>query len=95
MIVLEPYLFSGFFQYDPDLGFRVRPGARGTTQFGFLDYDYPLERKPGTFRMLVLGDSYGWSGGRDGNYSAILERACQNHFHFFSCMVALTYLRRL
>ncbi|GEM_PF-4633324 len=27
MIVFDPYLFKGFYEYDPDLGFRVRPYA--------------------------------------------------------------------
>jgi SGNH hydrolase-like domain, acetyltransferase AlgX len=73
MIVLEPYLFNGFYQYEPDIGFRVRPNARGANQFGFNDRDYPLRREPGTFRILVLGDSFGWAGGKDGNYTALLE----------------------
>lgn len=50
MVALDPYLFKGFYEYDPDLGFRVRS------------------------RLLVLGDSFGWAGGRDGNYTAQLER---------------------
>ncbi len=79
MIVLEPYLFRGFYEYDPDLGFRVRaysPGADGilTNRFGFNDRDYPLEKTPGTFRMLVVGDSFNWVGGREGNYTALLRR---------------------
>src|SRR5262245_38145103 len=39
MIVLEPYLFNGFYQYEPDIGFRVRTNARGANQFGFNDRD--------------------------------------------------------
>ena len=73
MIVLEPYLFSGFYQYDPDIGFRVRPYYGGTNRFGFNDKDYPLRREAGTFRVLVVGDSFGWAGGKDGNYTALLE----------------------
>ena len=42
MIVFEPYLFKGLYQYDPDLGFRVRPYINGNNQFGFNDRDYPL-----------------------------------------------------
>jgi SGNH hydrolase-like domain, acetyltransferase AlgX len=74
MIVLEPYLFTGFYQYDPDIGFRVRPYAMGSNQFGFNDKDYPLQRAPGTFRILVVGDSFGWAGGKDGNYTALLGK---------------------
>jgi hypothetical protein len=79
MIVLDPYLFKGLFEYDSDLGFRARahfPNGWGTltNQFGFNDRDYPLEKSPGGFRILVLGDSFGWAGGLDGNYTALLER---------------------
>jgi len=79
MIVFEPYLFKGFLQYDPDLGFRVRsrfPSFDGTltNEFGFNDRDYPLQKTPGTFRIEVVGDSFGWAGGRDGNYTALLEK---------------------
>src|SRR5260370_37702857 len=78
MIVFEVYLFKGFLQYDPDLGFRVRsrfPSFDGTltNEFGFNDRDYPLQKTPGTFRIEVVGDSFGWAGGRDGNYTALLE----------------------
>jgi len=73
MTVFEPYLFNDFFEYDPDIGYRVRPNTAGSNQFGFLDKDYPVQRVPGTFRILVLGDSFGWAGGKDGNYTALLE----------------------
>ena len=73
MILLDPYLFKGFYQYDPDMGFRVRPDTLGSNQFGFNDRDYPLERTPETVRMLIVGDSFNWAGGRDGNYTEILE----------------------
>ena len=74
MIVLEPYLFSGFYQYDPHIGFRVRPYYGGTNRFGFNDRDYSLQREAGIFRVLVVGDSFGWAGGMDGNYTALLEQ---------------------
>jgi hypothetical protein len=73
MIVLEPYLFSGPFQYDPHIGFRHRPYYSGANRFGFNDKDYSLQREPGTFRVLFVGDSFGWAGGKDGNYTALLE----------------------
>jgi hypothetical protein len=79
MIVLDPYLFKGLFEYDPDMGFRVRAHfqadeERFTNQFGFNDRDYPLQAAPDTFRILVVGDSFEWYGGLDGNYTALLER---------------------
>jgi hypothetical protein len=87
MIVLEPYLFKGLYEYDPDLGFRVRayyPVDQGTVtnKFGFNDRDYPLQKTPGIYRILVVGDSFGWAGGREGNYTAVLERQLENHYGF-------------
>ena len=78
MIVLDPYLFKSLFEYDPDMGFRVRahfPTGEGalTNQFGFNDRDYQLPRPPGTFRILVVGDSFSWAGGLEDNYTALLE----------------------
>jgi acetyltransferase AlgX (SGNH hydrolase-like protein) len=78
MIIFDPYLFKGTFEYDPDLGFRVRahiPGPAGplTNQFGFCDRDYPLQKTPGVFRVVVVGDSFSWAGGLEGNYTALLE----------------------
>jgi lysophospholipase L1-like esterase len=87
MIVTDPYLFKDRFEYDPDLGFKGRayfPSGLGlngrgddgtlTNQFGFNDRDYELQRSPGTSRIVVVGDSFGWAGGREGNYTALLEK---------------------
>jgi SGNH hydrolase-like domain, acetyltransferase AlgX len=87
MIVLEPYLFKGFYEYDPDLGFRVRayyPLDHGTitNKFGFNDHDYPLQKTPGIYRILVVSDSFGWAGGQEGNYTAVLERQLENHYGY-------------
>jgi len=84
MIVLEPYLFKGFYQYDPELGFRVRsyiavPDGSVANQFGFNAKDYPLQRRADIFRILVVGDSFSWAGGREGNYTALLERKFDEH----------------
>jgi hypothetical protein len=73
LFVVEPWLARGFYQFDPDLGFRVRPGALGSNRFGFNDRDYPLEKEIDTRRILFAGDSFSWSCGRDGNYAALLE----------------------
>lgn len=80
MIALEPYLFQGFFQYDPDIGFRVRPHARGSNRFGFNDIEYPLQKPPNTFRILVLSDSFNWIGGIENNYTALLEKKFEEHY---------------
>jgi len=87
MIVLEPYLFKGLYEYDPDLGFRVRayyPVDQGTVtnKFGFNDRDYPLQKTPGVYRILVVGDSFDWAGGQEGNYTALLERQLDNHYGY-------------
>lgn len=80
MIVLEPYLAQGIYQYDPDLGFRIRPYANGNNQFGFNDQDYPLEKPPGKYRILVVSDSFNWAGGREGNYTALLEEKFAEYY---------------
>lgn len=87
MIVTDPFLFKGRFESDPDMGVRLRsyyPNGVGrfgfgddgtlTNRFGFNDQDYPLEKAPGTFRIVVVGDSFGWAGGVEGNYTALLEK---------------------
>jgi hypothetical protein len=86
MILLGPYLFKGFYEYDPDLGFRVRahqPTEGGlTNQYGFNDRDYPEQRTEGVFRVLVVGDSFSWAGGREGNYTTLLERKLEDHYGY-------------
>ncbi|WP_287244207.1 hypothetical protein [Okeania sp. SIO1H5] len=80
MIVLEPYLFKGLYQYDSDLGFRVRPYINGNNQFGFNDRDYPLQKDQNKFRLLVVSDSFNWAGGKEGNYTALLEKNFDNYY---------------
>ena len=80
MIVLEPSLFKGLYQYDQDLGFKIRPYANGNNRFGFNDKDYPLEREAGKFRMLVVSDSFNWAGGKEGNYTALLENKFTEYY---------------
>lgn len=80
MIVLEPYLFKGLYQYDQDLGFKIRPYANGNNKFGFNDRDYPLEKEPGNFRMVVVSDSFNWAGGKTGNYTTLLEEKFAQYY---------------
>lgn len=80
MIVLEPYLFQELYQYDPDLGFRVRPYMNGNNQFGFNDRDYPLQKELNKFRLLVVSDSFNWAGGKEGNYTALLEKKFESYY---------------
>jgi hypothetical protein len=85
MTVLDPYVFKGRFEYDPDMGFRIRAyyptglydeasHDTVTNRFGFNAPDYPLAKTPGTFRILFVGDSFGWAGGLKGNYIGLLQQ---------------------
>jgi len=84
LVFNETVFRNSFFMYDYDLGFKVRPyatwGAFKANEFGFNDRDYPHERKPGTYRILILSDSFNWAGGQDGNYTAILRRKFMAEF---------------
>ena len=80
MFLFEPWFFRGLYMYDPDLGYKVRPNLKTTNRFGFNDRDYPLEKEPGTYRILFLGDSFCWAGGSDHNYTIALERMFNRHF---------------
>lgn len=80
MIVLDPYFSVGFFQYDPDMGFKVRPYANGTNRFGFNDLDFPLKKPPHTFRIVIIGDSFNWIGGKDWNYTVFLKKAFRKYY---------------
>lgn len=80
MIVWEPYLSRGLYQYDPDMGFKIRGHANGNNQFGFNDRDYPLQPDPDIFRILIISDSFNWAGGQQGNYTALLENQFREHY---------------
>jgi len=80
MILLEPYLFQGFYQYDRHLGFMVRPYTNGTNKFGFNDQDYSFRKPKGTVRILFVGDSFSWAGGKDKNYTALLEKKFEEYY---------------
>ncbi|MBN1549837.1 hypothetical protein JW979_00120 [bacterium] len=80
LIIAEPYLFHSFYEYDPDIGFRVKAYAEGSNRFGFNDRDYPLKKLENRFRVLILGDSFGWSGGIDTNYTARLEYRFREYY---------------
>ena len=68
---------TAFFEYDAALGWRGRPGARGTlsgweftsdvrlNSRGFRDAEVAVAKPPDIFRIVVLGDSITWGYGVD------------------------------
>lgn len=73
LIIADPLLPAGMYQYDRDLGFRVRAGVLGANSFGFNDDEHTIAKPDGTFRILILGDSFSWAGGKN-NYTRVLEQ---------------------
>jgi hypothetical protein len=69
----EPYLPFFHHVYDRELGFRVRPRAGYANRLGFNDDD-PRAKGERTFRILCLGDSFNWMGGRTWNYTVLLRQ---------------------
>lgn len=82
-LALPSYIerFGAFERVDIEgLGYRVRPGAMGSNRFGFNDRDYRFEKEPGTYRMLIVGDSFNWPGGQEWNYTRFLEQKFETQF---------------
>ena len=84
LVFHEQFFGQSFYIFDPDLGFRVRPyatyGNAQANEFGFNDGDYPHQRQPGVYRILILSDSFNWMGGPEGNYTALLEGMFEAEF---------------
>jgi len=76
-----------FYEYDRVLGWKNRPLSEGYFEMpdsrtyvkisskGLRDKEYPYKKEPGTFRILVLGDSFAWGYGveQDEIFSERLE----------------------
>lgn len=68
-----------------DIVYELRPGLSGTflgapfsiNGHGLRDRPYSLDKPPGTFRIVGLGDSvmFGWGVGQDESYLEVLEAA--------------------
>lgn len=61
----------------PTRGYELPRGEwPATNSAGLRDYEYPLEKPPGTFRILGLGDSvtYGYRVELDDSFLKVLER---------------------
>jgi hypothetical protein len=80
LIAFEPVLIKGTYQYDPHIGFRIRPYAVDSNRFGFNDRDYSLKKPDDVFRILILSDSFNWAGGREGNYTHLLEKKYEEYY---------------
>lgn len=79
--------------FDPDVFWRFKPGqilsAKGVyrkpvriNNFGFRGKDFSIEKRPGSFRILCLGDSvtFGWSVGDEETYPAQMERLLRGKY---------------
>jgi len=53
----EPEWAARAYRPSPALGWEHVPNSAGFNSHGFLGPDYPLKKSPGTFRVLLLGDS--------------------------------------
>jgi hypothetical protein len=62
------------YRADSDLIYSRRPGAPHTNSLGLRDFE--VDTRPGTFRVIALGDSYtfGFNVPPDASYPALLER---------------------
>jgi hypothetical protein len=69
LLRLIGFRYSAFYQPDPTLGVRLRPGAQGNfaregnayvsiNSRGWRDEEHALAKDPGVFRIAVLGDSF-------------------------------------
>ena len=75
--VVTFYPFSGFHQFDVDLGWTQIPGHEAvfqgrefkvnikTNSHGYRDKDYPFTKPAGSERVVVLGDSFTWGWGAE------------------------------
>src|SRR5262245_2673527 len=61
---------------DADLLYRYRPGRCGNNSRGYRDAEHALERAPGVFRFVVIGDSVAAGDGvaLDERFDRVLER---------------------
>jgi hypothetical protein len=75
----EPYLPFFRHVYDRELGFRIRPRPGQVNRLGFND-DEPRPKGEETFRILCLGDSFNWMGGRTWNYTVRLRQRLEGRY---------------
>jgi hypothetical protein len=93
------YGWNGSFEYDPLLGWRNRPdfsmvgkapdSISGRVEYthnsrGLRDEETPYQKPEGTYRILVLGDSFAYGDGvqQSETFSEILESLLKKHGSF-------------
>ncbi len=93
------YGWDGSFEHDPILGWRNRPNfsmvgkspdsVAGRVEYthnsrGLRDEEYPYQKPEGTYRILVLGDSFTYGDGvqRSEAFPEILESLLKEHGSF-------------
>jgi lysophospholipase L1-like esterase len=74
---------------NPQLSFAHIPNGHAflmgvdvkTNSHGFRDFEYPFEKAPGTYRIMMLGDSttFGWGVRQEDTASKFLERKLNLH----------------
>jgi lysophospholipase L1-like esterase len=72
---------------DPNLIYVFIPNKNGTNSRGYLDYEHQYEKPPGTFRIVIIGDSVAQGQGLkvEESFGRVLERtlndlSAQNKF---------------
>lgn len=93
LAIFHPVPFSiesnMYFEADPSTGYRLQPGGIGHYQMnipavanshGHRDVEVTLEKPPGVFRILVLGDSFtvGANVRQEEAYPKVLEKQLKN-----------------
>ena len=66
---------ESYFEYDPNLIWRPRPGYRIFNQQGFRGSELPVRKPNNAYWIFTVGDSntLGWRGERDANWPASLH----------------------
>lgn len=101
--LIEPRETMRYFFVESDslLHHKFIPGARGhykTIEFnthyaidslGLRDYEFPMEKPPNTFRIMMVGDSFTEGDGVEANetFSKVLERRLKQRYSPVNCQV--------
>lgn len=83
-----PEVYPAMYMNDPYTGYRLKPNFTGVHRHrdftvtysinssGMRDYNHPIHKPQGTYRIMVLGDSFTFGVGvpMEGTYPKVLER---------------------